>query len=104
MDAKLKQDWIDALRSGKYRQGRGRLCDDSSRYCCLGVLCAIQEPPDVSPDGTRTWDYNPGYIPHRLSAGLRTSHKMRLMKMNDNGGSSFTEIADWIERNVPSDG
>jgi hypothetical protein len=33
-------DWLAALRSGEYKQGRGTLCNayDNS-YCCLGVLC-----------------------------------------------------------------
>lgn len=41
--------WSDALRSGKYKQGRGRLLSykpkeyapASRRYCCLGVLCDL---------------------------------------------------------------
>lgn len=44
-----KSKWIEALRSGKYRQGDTYLCqsDDKSfqneRYCCLGVLCDIRQ-------------------------------------------------------------
>ena len=36
------------LRSGKYPQGKGRLCADG-RYCALGVLCelAIKEGVDI---------------------------------------------------------
>lgn len=39
--------WVEALRSGNYRQTRDKLivlCDDKERimYCCLGVLCKIQ--------------------------------------------------------------
>lgn len=29
---------VEALRSGKYIQGRNRLCTDNGRYCCLGVM------------------------------------------------------------------
>lgn len=34
------QEWIDALKSGKFKQTDGVLFNKSS-YCCLGVLCRI---------------------------------------------------------------
>lgn len=40
MNQEIKQKWIDALRSGEYQQGRGRLCG-SGAFCCLGVLCDL---------------------------------------------------------------
>lgn len=36
--------WVAALRSGKYKQGRGYLRREirgEMEYCCLGVLCDI---------------------------------------------------------------
>ena len=44
MDKKLKVKWVEALRSGKYEQGRHYL-ESEGRYCCLGVLRAIA--PDL---------------------------------------------------------
>ena len=42
MDQKLKQDWVEALRSGKYKQGRRALYKPyTEAYCCLGVLCKV---------------------------------------------------------------
>lgn len=32
--------WLDALRSGEYKQGRGTLRSDNN-FCCLGVACDI---------------------------------------------------------------
>jgi hypothetical protein len=32
--------WVEALESGRYKQGTGRLRDRDC-YCCLGVLCDI---------------------------------------------------------------
>jgi hypothetical protein len=32
--------WVDALRSGRFKQGRGSLRYDDS-YCCLGVACQV---------------------------------------------------------------
>ena len=44
-DEALKARWVEALRSGKYHQGTGRLrCQvpgQADRFCCLGVLCEL---------------------------------------------------------------
>lgn len=42
MNRKVKKLWLEALRSGEYRQTYGRLrtrCGNS--FCCLGVLCDL---------------------------------------------------------------
>ncbi len=36
----FRKEWIAALRSGKYEQGRTRL-DYDGKYCCLGVACKL---------------------------------------------------------------
>lgn len=46
MNPEIKKIWLDALRSGEYKQGDGVLAktvewDEKPRYCCLGVLCDI---------------------------------------------------------------
>ena len=38
----LIQKWIRALRNKKYGQCRSALRSDKNRFCCLGVLCDIQ--------------------------------------------------------------
>jgi len=43
MNPEVKQLWLDALRSGKYTQGKSLLRPTESTYCCLGVLCQIAE-------------------------------------------------------------
>lgn len=35
------RQWTEALESGRYRQGRGRLGSAKIGYCCLGVRCII---------------------------------------------------------------
>lgn len=40
MDQDIKNRWIDALRSGNYKQTQNFL-STSDGYCCLGVLCEI---------------------------------------------------------------
>lgn len=37
------RQWINDLRSGKYKQTRHAL-QDAHGFCCLGVLCKIQVP------------------------------------------------------------
>jgi hypothetical protein len=53
VNAEVKQQWLDALRSGEYEQTKGALrrgnpldpedLDDgyNAGYCCLGVLCDL---------------------------------------------------------------
>ena len=50
---KNAQAWVDALRSGKYKQGRNSLHiieSGDSRFCCLGVACDLfsKTHPEVS--------------------------------------------------------
>jgi hypothetical protein len=40
MNPSVKEVWLSGLRSGRYPQGDGALHRDS-RFCCLGVLCAV---------------------------------------------------------------
>lgn len=41
MNLELIREWVDALRSGKYEQGRLALRSKDDKYCCLGVLCDV---------------------------------------------------------------
>lgn len=41
MKPEVKEAWIKALRSGKYKQGQRRLRTNDGKFCCLGVLCDI---------------------------------------------------------------
>ncbi len=44
MNPEVKAEWIEALRSGEYKKGMGRLRGADSPndyYCCLGVLCEL---------------------------------------------------------------
>lgn len=37
----LQANWLNALESGKYKQGQGMLCTLTHEYCCLGVLAEL---------------------------------------------------------------
>ena len=41
MKADVKDRWVNALRSGDYKQGTQCLLSESGSYCCLGVLCDL---------------------------------------------------------------
>jgi hypothetical protein len=42
MDPELKANWIEALRSGEFKQAQGMLHDTKhDSFCCLGVLCKV---------------------------------------------------------------
>jgi len=38
--AEIRSEWVRALRSNEYKQGRKRLRVDD-KFCCLGVLCDL---------------------------------------------------------------
>lgn len=48
MDAKLKELWLAALRSGEYPQTTYTL-KDRQGYCCLGVLCHVAAEANLLP-------------------------------------------------------
>ena len=42
MNELIAQQWVAALRSGDYKQGKSVLHNqDTNTYCCLGVLCDL---------------------------------------------------------------
>lgn len=40
---KRLKEWVAALKSGKYIQGKGYLRSGDNKYCCLGVACDISK-------------------------------------------------------------
>lgn len=98
MTKEQKKIWVDALRSGKYQQGRGCLKqendDGTFSYCCLGVA---NEELDLG-SYARTYISIPSNsdIENHISYGTQR----KLWVMNDRDGKSFAEIADWIEENL----
>lgn len=112
--AQLKE-WTDALRSGRYRQGRMYLCttpipNEDSQFCCLGVLCDLYrnelERKTGADDGITLYDDEEAHLPPKLQDKFGISEMGHLFeesfdnlaKLND-GGSTFAEIADIIEKN-----
>lgn len=129
LPAEVKTKWLKALRSGKYQQTVGTLCDNKG-YCCLGVLQkAVEgkvEEDEYSDSGFRGEPSSTFW--NRLGAEVDEIGEMaddendfvkdkqlsRLMKMNDGmkwydrkknkmvqtRKRNFNNIADWIEKHV----
>lgn len=118
MNPEIKQLWLEALRSGEYRQGRGylrRLNDDRSEgYCCLGVLCDIYAKTTKNGTWDTVYRYGTTFavnvdspestdLPKSVQnwSGLTGDGvRGRLARMNDDGDHTFGDIADWIEENL----
>lgn len=103
MDANLKKVWVEALRSGEYKQGTGQLYNyDHNQYCCLGVLASVAGW-NISADGTNVYGQGdrPGYA--TIFRVLGKDMPTKLWMMNDREKKSFNEIADYIEENIHAD-
>lgn len=111
MNAEIKKRWVEALRSGQYKQIKGGLTDGRG-FCCLGVLCNLHAL-EVGVMWERHSDYGrPSYAKEIYSlplvvrewAGLHSSDpqvsRHTLARWNDHKGASFKEIADLIEKRL----
>lgn len=114
---KNAKKWVKALRSGKYQQGTGALCNvqegEPDLFCCLGVACDLyqKENGDLKVEqttwkpGQRTYDGRTGSLPEKVEEWLGLadgdgSYKdgdTSLASYND-AGKTFKQIAAIIER------
>ena len=103
MNAETKAKWLVALRSGKYQQGQGYL-RTGDKYCCLGVLCDIQEPKKWTPAGSGgLWSH----CGMELMPSTALSSKSELgiwdakdLSIMNDAGKTFDEIAQHIEKTL----
>lgn len=86
--------WVDALRSGKYRQARE---DGTIEYCCLGVLSLLAKQLTARCTGFEPTKARE-FVGLAVSGGVYD--RDALWRMND-AGSSFAAIADIIEAEPP---
>lgn len=101
-----KDKWLNALRSGEYKQGKNALFErEDETYCCLGVLgnCAFNLSRDMM-DGSATLHHDfstvPGYM-RPILAGTNQSLQGLCIEMNDTQRMSFAQIADVLELYLP---
>lgn len=100
MKREVAEQWVKALRSGKYEQGRGTLKLEK-KYCCLGVLCEIS--------GLITQNNWGATLPVSVMkwSGIGTKvgtlpqeyfNFKNLILLNDEDKAPFNQIADIIEK------
>lgn len=117
MNTITRKDWIDALRSGKYKQSAGQLIsveeDGTECLCTLGVACEIsglprtdsywgwnvttrKESVEESPD---VLYYGEGILPQVVADMVGSTHEEQseIWRLNDVNLLSFKEMADWLE-------
>lgn len=98
MNAELKAKWVEALRSGNYRQCAEVLHNDAGQFCCLGVLHHVL----TGDTPLKYWgEQSPRPNDLRfLDERLEGIEIVGIVSKKNDGGESFTEIADWIEANL----
>lgn len=106
----FKAKWIAALRSGEYKQGKCSLYDPmTDSYCCHGVAGylygiskeALAGKPYIGDDSTKELAPPDGYPSVLISMTNKSVGETvyYLAGMNDSE-RSFSEIADYIEKNL----
>jgi hypothetical protein len=116
-----RDEWLADLRSGEFIQGHGVLAVENDQgqltFCCLGVKCerdarterhgivrGSEHQGEISYGVTGKWDNKSATMPTAVILDawrLAPEQATTLARMNDNDRLPFTEIADWIEANVP---
>lgn len=94
----LALKWIEALKSGEYKQTQGRLANmDKTSFCCLGVAAEVCQ-----------WDYSPvdsslAHLPYESIGLLSPSGYPKnlpdvkaLYSLNDRYDWEFDKIAEHL--------
>ena len=123
----IKTRWLNDLRSGKFKQGKGQLLaidDNGNReFCCLGVLATQWHDPDRKSKRDKL-SYRGGLsdcglkIPAEVKLVLQQDPSAKLKKLcgfdedrspdvecilagiNDGRNKSFKQIANIIEKHL----
>jgi hypothetical protein len=97
--------WIAALRSGKYKQGKGgfkRISNNS--YCCLGVAAEVCNVVELRDDTCGIFAYwvnsNQDYTDFLPEEFIPTDIQQTLVLFNDEEEYTFPELADYIEQKI----
>jgi hypothetical protein len=115
MKYEIAMKWVEALRSGNYKQGHFGLRytnDKIDEFCCLGVLCDISGQGEwhkdnflINDSSFQQYERKAGLLPNKVMewAGIQTPdckiYKDSLIALNDNKDYSFDQIAHYIEKN-----
>ena len=113
MTPEFKAKWLEALRSGRYAQGRCYLRTGANEFCCMGVALDLIDSTQWRDPYKSQWgdmvidwkDLRAGDTTEALAdaIGLLYSDVKHLAIVNDREGQcakDFLQIAEWIEENV----
>lgn len=119
MNPEVKKKWLEALRSGEYKQGKDQLKQEQNgdcSYCCLGVLCDLfaKETGTSWDNQILKYDAMMPTEPVRNWAGVSSNDEFtvdvddnevnegyaRLDVLNDRHNYTFAQIADLIEKQL----
>lgn len=128
MKQEIAMQWVEALESGEYKQGKLQLRkyggkDKPNKFCCLGVLCNLHAlaHPEVAATQTKPYSYlghdlglppavvawaDMGSRGRGIDGGLGEFHfdlddapnANSLADLNDQYGYSFQQIAEVIRQ------
>lgn len=96
------KEWITALRSGGYQQGRLRLVDSyNNTYCCLGVACDLEplaqkQEKSFPPSSWFKEKFGFGFNEGLVSLNMPTN-RLSLVDLNDTYSFTFPQIARVLE-------
>lgn len=95
-------NWIEALLSGKYKQGYQRLGSEEDGFCCWGLGCkTVGIHFDPFHGWNNSFSYQIGY--KNVYGGFRmvgVQEPMRLNRMNDVNKYTFKQIAYLLIKNA----
>jgi len=112
MNANLKK-WIDALRSGDYKQGMYKLRSRAEEYCCLGVACDVyaneHDDEEVSSwriRNNQSWEFGSftNILPEEVASwmGFNGDNSVNMQDeviyLNDREKANFNTIANFLEK------
>ena len=121
MNTEIQEQWVAALRSGDYQQGKGTLRSADDEFCCLGVLCDlavkagveinVHAPDEYEIGNSYHYGNSESYLPVAVLewAGIDSndpiigptrSYQGQTAATYNDGGKTFAEIADLIEQGV----
>jgi hypothetical protein len=108
MKKKIMQQWVNALRSGKFKQTKNKLHSPAlNSYCCLGVLCEIAAKKGICKKQGKYFDFCDQTLPTKVlewsgiksHEGAYNYNNLSLIELNDLAKQNFGQIANIIERN-----
>jgi hypothetical protein len=85
--------WIEALKSGEYKQGK-YLLNNNNKYCCLGVADKVCKLNEEDPESLYSSHKSVGLVDDE---GVMKGNKDCLSNLNDEKDWNFEEIANLLQ-------